>query len=668
MIVKFYKTKLSSQNRCYDKAAYDRYLASCVKETVDIPADIIPNTTFYVPPYIRNGTTVTGAIQWQKYNYIEYVYAGMQYGSFITSIQPLAANSTVAISHSTDNWYYLLQNFTDSNGNPEFDMHGQVNRAHVNDMIEAVAGSGKKIYKPYLGNTYITPESSCSSSGVSVIYYDLTPPDETVGEYGIHYIYCLINNPNQLGFSYGEQASEHNKYENNAHQFFETSMGRKTRSINMLMCGCVNDDGLICWGVFENSQAENTITEEWKTYLINMQSEAITKVIISDIPPNNYCSLERDQKGVGYIRYKIPKVNNEPIDSIGLGHCTNLQGLPANFGIINIFNPKYIELRVQPLNTITDLLIYDGSTAIDDLMANTYDSYKKYGLVKLHSSPYNTFSYCGKTIDYSKANLKETPTTNIDLDMEIGMDYSLQFYYFSITNLVTIDKKSSYTTINCTNAFDPLVRKSYFDQYDLSIATNNAVIKKVNLGFQMFNSIFGAMTGGIEGFERGGIAGAIKGTVKGVSEAANTAATLPYKWSNVNAEKNKAVGQITNGEISSDTAMGFYAFAGKLDIYTAYLAYLNDDGYEQLAPLIHRYGYNTPLQFDEVYKNHKRQYFNYFSCSSCSIDGVPLDIAGDVETMFESGVHLWNGTVGEWKVPNWQVEVYEWIKGGKNNV
>ena len=248
------------------------------------------------------------------------------------------------------------------------------------------------------------------------------------------------------------------------------------------------------------------------------------------------------------------------------------------------------------------------------------------------------------------------------------MDYSLQFYYFSITNLVTIDKKSSYTTINCTNAFDPLVRKSYFDQYDLSIATNNAVIKKVNLGFQMFNSIFGAMTGGIEGFERGGIAGAIKGTVKGVSEAANTAATLPYKWSNVNAEKNKAVGQITNGEISSDTAMGFYAFAGKLDIYTAYLAYLNDDGYEQLAPLIHRYGYNTPLQFDEVYKNHKRQYFNYFSCSSCSIDGVPLDIAGDVETMFESGVHLWNGTVGEWKVPNWQVEVYEWIKGGKNNV
>lgn len=655
MEVIFYKTKLSAQNRCYDKAAYDRYLASCPKETVNIPADIIPNTTFYVPPYIRNGTTVTGAIQWQRYNYVTYVYAGMKYGSFITSIQPLAANSTVAISHATDNWYYLLQNFTDSKGNPEFDMHGQVNRAHVNDFEKVTNG-----YKPTLKNTFISAESSCSASGVSVGYYDLSPLiDNQAYISGLHYIYCLINNPNQTGFSYGEQASEHNKYEDNAHQYFETAIGRKTRSINMLMCGCINDDGLICWAVFDTIHTE-AITEEWKTYLINMQSEAITKVIISDIPPNKYCALKKDEKGVGYIYYNKPEGEN-----IGLGHCDNLQGLPTNFGIINIFDPKPLKITLQPSITITDLLIYDGSTDVDALIDNTYERYKKYGLVKLHSSPYNTFTYCGKSIDYSKANLDESPTSISTLSVDIGMDYSLQFYYAAFKDLVTIDKESSYTTVNCVNAFDPLVRKSYFDQYDLSIATNNATIKKINLVFGMFNSTFGAMTSGIEGFEKGGITGAITGTVKGVSEAANTAATLPYKWSNVNAEKNKAVGQITNGEISSDTAMGFYAFAGKLDILTAYLSYLNDDGYEQLAPLIHRYGYNTPLQFDEVYKNHKRQYFNYFSCSSCSVDGVPLDIASDVENMFESGVHLWNGTIGNWDVPNWQVDVYEWIKGGK---
>lgn len=655
MIVKFYKTKLSAQNRCYDRAAYDRYLASCVKETVDIPADIIPNTTFYVPPYIRNGTTVTGAIQWQKYNYIEYVYAGMKYGSFITSIQPLAANSTVAISHSTDNWYYLLQNFTDSNGNPEFDMHGQVNRAHVNDFEKVASG-----YKPTLKNTFISPESSCSSNGVSVGYYDLTTLiDNQAYIYGLHYIYCLINNPNQSGFSYGEQGSTKNKYEDNAHQYFETTIGRKTRSINMLMCGCINDDGLICWAVFDTIHPE-AITEDWKTYLINMQSEAITKVLISDIPPNKYCSLQRDEKGVGYIYYNKPEG-----ETIGLGHCDNLQGLPTNFSIINLFDPKPVKINLQPSITITDLKIYDGSTDVDPLILNTYESYKKYGLVKLHSSPYNSFSYCSKTIDYSKANLEETPTSVSTLSIEIGMDYSLQFYYASFKDLVTIDKESSYTVINCTNAFDPLVRKSYFDQYDLTIATSNATIKKFDLGFGLFKSLLGVGTGVVR-------AATSKNPVDGISQAVGSGvdfthglSTLGYKVKSINAEKDKAIGQITNGEISSDTAMGFYAYAGKLDIVTAYLSYLNDDGYEQLAPIIHRYGYNTPLQFDEVYKNHKRQYFNYIECSTCDIDGVPLDIAGDVETMFESGVHLWNDTVGDWEVPNWQVEVYEWIKGGK---
>ena len=90
--------------------------------------------------------------------------------------------------------------------------------------------------------------------------------------------------------------------------------------------------------------------------------------------------------------------------------------------------------------------------------------------------------------------------------------------------------------------------------------------------------------------------------------------------------------------------------------------------YKQLAPILHRYGYNTPLQLDEIYKNHKRKFFNYFECSSCDIEGVPTDIAEDINTMFESGVHLWSGEVSNWNVPNWQEDVYEWIKAVKNNV
>ena len=106
MIVTFYKTKLSSQNRCYDKAAYDSYLESCEKFTYEFKQSIIPNTVFYVSAKKADGSYY----QWQLYNYVTFEYAGLKWGSFITKVQPIAANETVSIYHSTDNWYYLLEN------------------------------------------------------------------------------------------------------------------------------------------------------------------------------------------------------------------------------------------------------------------------------------------------------------------------------------------------------------------------------------------------------------------------------------------------------------------------------------------------------------------------------------------------------------------------------
>lgn len=639
MIVTFYKTKLSSQNRCYDKAAYDSYLTSCEKFTYEFKQSIIPNTVFYVSAKKADGSYY----QWQLYNYVTFEYAGLKWGSFITKVQPIAANETVSIYHSTDNWYYLLENGIN------FDMHGQVNRAHVNDMRETVDVTAKKTYVPTLDNTYVSPESSCSANGFNVSYTEVKPYDSNKPD-GWHYIYILVNNPNQAGFTYGEAGAAKTDYESNCHQYYYNSLGNKTRSINMLLCGVVNDDGLISFYI-SHSLESSAISESFQSYMINLQSDSITKVMISDIPPNEYCSI-RKVNNVAYIYY------TNTSDSISLGHANNLRGLPQNFSVLNYFNA--VQVYANPTINANNFELYSGNTSLEQHYENNYDTYLKYGICKLRMSPYCALSYAGKTIDYSKYNSKEYPDDSFEFRIKYGIDYSFNYYYYSIDGLKTIDKDSSFTYINCLNAFDPIVTRSYFDQYNLSIVSANSTTKKINLGFGLFNSI-ASIAGSVLSGNKGGLINGVTGLAQGIS-------TIGYKAKAINAEKEKAVGQINNGEISSDTAVGFYASLGKLDIFNLYLVTPNESGYKQLAPILHRYGYNTPLQLDEIYKNHKRKFFNYFECSSCDIEGVPTDIAEDINTMFESGVHLWSGEVSNWNVSNWQVDVYEWIKAVKNNV
>ena len=639
MIVTFYKTKLSSQNRCYNKVAYDTYLTGCEKLTYEFKQSIIPNTVFYVSAKKSDGSYY----QWQLYNYVTFEYAGLKWGSFITKVQPIAANETVSIFHATDNWYYLLENEVG------FDMHGQVNRAHVNDMRETVDVSSRKTYVPTLDNTYVSPESSCSANGVNISYTEVKPIDSNKPD-GWHYIYILINNPNQAGFTYGEAGAEKTDYEFNCHQYYNNSLGKKTRSINMLLCGAVNDDGLISFYI-SHSVETAPISESFQSYMINLQSDSITKVMISDIPPNEYCKI-RSVGSVGYIYY------TNTSDSISLGHANNLRGLPKNFSVLNYFNA--VEVYANPTLSLIDYALYSGNTSLGLHYQNDYDTYINYGICKLRMSPYCTLCYAGKTIDYSKYNVEERPTTGFQLKIQYGIDYSFNYYYYSIDGLKTIDRGSSFTYINCLNAFDPIVSRSYFDQYNLSIISANSTAKKIDLGFGLFKSVLSIAGSVVKGKVDGIVSGAV-GLAQGVS-------TVGYKAKAINAEKDKAIGQINNGEISSDTAVGFYASIGKLDIFTMYLVAPNESGYKQLAPILHRYGYNTPLQLDEIYKNHRREFFNYFECSTCDIEGVSADIADDLNTMFESGVHLWSGEVGNWNVPNWQVEVYEWIKAVNSNV
>ena len=111
----------------------------------------------------------------------------------------------------------------------------------------------------------------------------------------------------------------------------------------------------------------------------------------------------------------------------------------------------------------------------------------------------------------------------------------------------------------------------------------------------------------------------------------------------------------------------------KIDIYYPFsvdnieLVSPTSEGYRQLFALLHKYGYNTVLPLEEVYNLHKRENFNYIQTEYCDVNGVPLDIANDIEEMFNSGVHLWSGKVEKWDVPNWQENLRQWYDTSSNN-
>ena len=85
----------------------------------------------------------------------------------------------------------------------------------------------------------------------------------------------------------------------------------------------------------------------------------------------------------------------------------------------------------------------------------------------------------------------------------------------------------------------------------------------------------------------------------------------------------------------------------------------NEHSFENIAIRLHRYGYNTFLQIDDIYKNHKRRHFNYIQCPNIEVHGVPLSVGNEIAIMFKNGVHLWNCITAEDKVGDFEVNNHE---------
>lgn len=630
MQVTLYKAKLNANNRCYDKTAYDSYLSSLDKVVVNISADVVPNTTFYVN---KSQTT------WQLYSYMTFEYAGLKYASFIADVQPLASNGTIAISHTTDWWYYVCEN--------EFPIsfHGQCIRAHVNDWEY---NSATKKYYPTLDNTYDKPEEQISTNGYKMSSEKIIKTNKTY-----RFVYMVINQVPQEGISAlsGDDIKQYLIYNGYGYGMTDSEQLSLT---NTLILGIIDNEGTVSFKICPQTvvPTEQDIKDS-SIKLKDIQSDAISGLTISDLNCDRMgCTVEYIVTSSGEKLYYF-KTQKDYIYNLGvfLLNCS-LKWLPKRIYGLRSFESKLIDINL-PLYYYANLSMSNGTYP-----ALNYERYKNYGITKMHTSPYTNISIAGNVVNYFYSRGNNVILNPVDGSLSGDQNLSVEMLLFptlssvsiSVKSLIYYDSRAEYFLVNNTTSFKPFVTRSFADSIDIELAGLKAERKEVNAGIGVAKSTLstGIGIGKIFGGDFSGIGGVLTGAV----DTAQGIVNLDYTVRENDLTLRKAQGQYFNGNISSDTATGYYSTITKLDWNNITILQLNDLGKEQLFPLLHRYGYNTPLQLDEVYKNHRRKYFNYIQTVDSEITGVPLKIANDIKHMFDSGVHLWSGTVDEWEVPN----------------
>lgn len=644
MEVTFYITKLSANNRCYDKAAYESYLQGCEKRTVNIGFDIIPNANFYLP-------TVSATDKWQLYNYITFEYAGLKYGSFILSIQPLATDGTIEVRHTTDNWYYVKVNELN------VDFHGQCVRAHVNDFAYLGNNSlGVPVFGTLMQNTLMKAEEQVSSSCYN-INSDNILPVKTGDSKQYRYIYVYINSPKQSGITTSGVTQYMVNYYGET-----TSTGNTSLRFNkiiplygLLMVGVVDTNGDICFYTGINGVSDFS---PYKTSLIKMQSDAITKIAICDIPPSETTSIEFGNDGTPYI-----KDTSSPLlrAHITFDATMQTQGFPQEVDTCALLTPKTIT-KTSIYNTAVTSF-YTDKYAFSGLITNTYENYYNKGIAKLKSPAYNIVRIFDKLLDFSKCDF----TSNIKLQLQLTPD--LSNIYTNILGISNINGRQYFSVQQFVSCFDTNVKKSYFDIADMALAGLNANKKITNASYDVANATIGTVSSFASGMANPKkLVSGITGTVQGGVNTARAVSNLNYTKNIESITLHKTYGQINNGDINTNVPVGYYSSVAKLEFDNIELVSPTSEGYRQLFALLHKYGYNTVLPLEEVYNLHKRENFNYIQTEYCDVNGVPLDIANDIEEMFNSGVHLWSGKVEKWDVPNWQENLRQWYDTSSNNV
>lgn len=631
MIAKFYKLKISPQNRFYNKAAYKAYLTDAnVLFTYTYKNDIIPDQPFYLS---RN--TVENAKLLYNATYVTYVINGLMYGAFITEAQPLAPNGKqYRLNQVVDWWYFALFN--------EYDMHfhGSCERAHVNDIDQETK-------LPTLINTLPVAEFAISN------YAKILAANRLINFRGVYidgkrennftFLYIFFNTPSKIDITMATHKE----------QVYQTPSG-----------GYHTSQGFTY--VFLYNKLSGFVyplnTDQPPTSINNITNENITSMCISDlfVEPRGSYTITKS----GDERYRVIFSSSK----YGISsHTYNKEdgSLPKKLSFIyydfDYIMPNLDTSLFRAVWEIEDdeLLTATINPATPVVKQTTYKSYIEKSVIKQYANVYVNKSINGTAFDIFKIRFNNsTPPISIYLTPDLST-YLVRFngaqggprYY---QNELAVNNPSYFKPDTVNDYWTRLnAKQTGISAKQIEIGAVNSVIqnatKIVGTGAKAITSLqsgsapdVGAIIDGV---------GSIAGNIAGIKQA-----NLSYEQAGNMQEI--AEKQYNDGKIRSDSQIGPYLQSAIFS--EIYLLEYYAENYKPLQIDLHRYGYNTFLQIDDIYEHHQREHFNYFKAADIEVTGVPQFIADDIENMFKRGVHLWTRDIEEFENgTNYQLGLWE---------
>lgn len=631
MIAKFYKLKISPQNRFYNKAAYEAYLTDAnVLFTYTYKNDIIPDQPFYLS---RN--TVENAKLLYNATYVTYDINGLMYGAFITEAQPLAPNGKqYRLNQVVDWWYFALFN--------EYDMHfhGSCERAHVNDIDQETK-------LPTLINTLPVAEFAISN------YAKTLAANRLINFRGVYidgkrennftFLYIFFNTPSKNDIT---MATHKEQVYQTPSGGYHTSQGFTYVFLYNKLSGFVYPLNI----------------DQPPTSINDITNENITSMCISDlfVEPRGSYTITKS----GDERYTVSFSSSK----YGISsHTYNKEdgSLPKKLSFIYYdFDDIMPNLDTSLFKAVweiedDELLTATINPATPVIKQTTYNSYIEKSVIKQYANVYVNKSINGTAFDIFKIRFNNsTPPVSIYLTPDLST-YLVRFngaqggprYY------------QNELAVNNPSYFKPDTVNDYWTRLNAKqtgISAKQIEIGAINSAIQNATKIVGTGAKAITSLQSGSApdvgviidgVGSIAGNIAGIKQA-----NLSYEQAGNMQEI--AEKQYNDGKIRSDSQIGPYLQSAIFS--EIYLLEYYAENYKPLQIDLHRYGYNTFLQIDDIYEHHQREHFNYFKAADIEVTGVPQFIADDIENMFKRGVHLWTRDIEEFENgTNYQLGLWE---------
>ena len=636
MIAKFYKLKISPQNRFYNKAAYEAYLTDAnVLFTYTYKNDIIPDQPFYI-----NRSTLENAKLIYNATYVTYVINGLMYGAFITEAQPLAPNGKqYRLNQVVDWWYFALFN--------EYDMHfhGSCERAHVNDIDQ-------KTKLPTLINTVPVAECPVSNFNRSVSVVNLTALNgvSVAGKVdkNFTFLYIFFNKLSEVEIEgTNRQQIYYDSLDNiyMSHGFTYVFLLDKITGYVYPIDG--NSGRMLLTDITNGNVVSMHITDAFAVAKSNYNLKYDSA---SNSYQMNFLNGEKDRWAVNSHTYtkddgSLPKRLSYLIDKQYQGAVSSAAAFRAK-----IFVDQF-DLTFRSINPAKPIVKY-----------NTYDQYKQTALIKQFSNTYVEVGLNDNVIDTFKLNMNEA---NNDTPIYISLVPDLSSF---IVSFGRARKSPAYNNqefiVNNKSMFKPDTVQDYWTRLNAKqtgISAKQIRVGAINSIVQGVSKTLAAPAKIAGNVASGNIAGAVGEAASGIGAIgglATTSVQAGYSFEQADIIQEIADKQMRDGNVNSDSQVGVYL---QQSVYSGiYLVYYYPSLYSPLQIDLHRYGYNTFLQLDDIYEHHQREHFNYFKAADIEVTGVPQFIADDIENMFKRGVHLWTRDIEEFENgTNYQLGLWE---------